>query len=173
VYAAGIYLTPSLAAFVQNSSYSSSPMTITTVGTVLQGTNVVQIKAGYNMISLQEPIGGTNAVADASGNPLPYGLPTSLTSSNDSATVSDSPNQNINDALFYWTGSGYATYYFFNAADATTWEGAASPAGFYDAAGNSMSADLIANSQTLGVNQGFFLYHSGATVNWTNVFNVQ
>lgn len=152
---ANVKLTANKAAFIQN--HSGSPMTITTVGNVLQGTNILTtINAGYNLLCLGVPV-STNPVATT------FGLPGNL-----SSDPADPPNQNKNDAYYAWTGSGYATYYFFNQADATTWEGFASPAGFYDLAGNQMPA-----SRYPQVNQGFFLYHSGSSVIWTNTFSAQ
>jgi hypothetical protein len=131
-------------------------MTVTTVGTVAQGTNVVPIHAGYNLIALQEPI-STNLLVSG------YGLPVNLTSD-----PVDPPNQNKNDALYAWNGTAYQVFYYFNQTDATTWEGFAAPAGFYDLLGNPMPTASYPQ-----VNQGFFLYHSGSTLNWTNTFTVQ
>jgi hypothetical protein len=136
-------------------------MTITTTGNVLQGTNVTPISAGYSLMCLQVPI-STNPVA------ANIGLPLSMTSS-----PNDPPTQSANDTLYLWTGAGYQLYYYFNQADATSWEngGGSSPvypAGFYAANGNPL--DPSAYPQ---VNQGFFLYHSGATLQWTNTFTAQ
>jgi hypothetical protein len=146
------------ATFIYNAA--GVPLTVTTVGTVFQGTNVVKINGGYNMICLQAPV-STNVCVDASGNPIPYGLPLTLTSS------SGAPTHTSNDSLIFWNGTGYATYYFYNAADATTWIGDPSdPAGFYDTLQNPMPVNP-------SVNQGFFLFHNGAAINWTNSFSVQ
>lgn len=90
------------------------------------------------------------------------GLPANLTSD------PTGPPSGNNDVWFQWTGGGYNNYYWFNAADATTWEGAASPAGWYDILGN--PAPAAANP---GVNQGFFLLHHGAAIPWTTTFTVQ
>lgn len=152
---ADVKLTSNKAAFIYN--HSSSPMTITTVGNVFQGTNVLTtINPGYNLVSLSVPISTNPATAG-------YGLPTNLTSS-----PIDPPDPSRNDVLYSWNGSGYTLFYYFNQADATAWEGFASPAGFYDLAGNQMPADKYPQ-----VNQGFFLYHTGAPVTWTNTFSVQ
>ncbi len=151
---ASVSLLNGKACFIQN--HSSSPMTITTVGTVQQGTNVATINTGYNLITLQVPISTNPAVAG-------FGLPTNLTSS-----PVDPPSLAANDTIFAWTGAGYQAFFFFNAADATTWEGTPSPAGFYDAGGVPMPAASYPQ-----VNQGFFLYHSGAPVTWTTTFSVQ
>ena len=159
---AAVNLNTSHASFLRNVSLSSS-MTLTTTGNVRQGTNVTTIANGYNLISLQVPI-STNPVV-----PL-YGLPSNLTSGDPSVydPVNDVPNQTHNDAYYAWTGAGYAVFYYFTAADATSWEGAASPAGFYDVAGPAMPSSFYPK-----VNQGFFLYHTGGTINWTNSFTVQ
>jgi hypothetical protein len=145
-------------------------MTITLVGTVFQGTNVTTLSTGYNLIGLQEPI-STNLVSDVNGNLLSYGLPVGMTSSNDIAAFQNTPTLQTQDALIYWTGSGYITYFYFNGADATAWEnsygaGPAYPAGFYDAGG-------IPPVTNPTVNQGFFIHHLGAPIQWTNSFTVQ
>jgi hypothetical protein len=152
---ANVELTLNQAAFIQN--HSSSGMTITSTGNVFQGSNVVTtINAGYNLVCLAVPV-STNPASTT------FGLPGNLTSS-----PIDPPILSRNDTLFAWNGLGYAQYYFFNAADATTWEGFASPAGFYDSAGNPMPSSSYPT-----VNQGFFLYHNGSSVTWTNTFSVQ
>lgn len=151
---ANVNLTANKAAFIQN--HSGSPMTITTVGTVLQGTNNTVINAGYNLLCLSVPT-STNPAATT------FGLPGNLTSA-----PNDPPTLNSNDSIYTWNGSGYVQYFFFNQADATTWEGFSSPAGFYDLGGSPMPPSAYPQ-----VNQGFFLYHSGAPVTWTNIFSVQ
>jgi len=146
--------------FVYN--HSGIPMTVTTTGNVFQGTNVIvtALNAGYNLINLVVPI-ATNVVVDAAGNALPYGLPLNMTSS-----PTDPPTLAKQDALIYWNGTGYTTFYYFNQADATTWEGSPSFAGFYLPSGAAMAVQPQ-------VNQGFFLWHVGASINWTNSFTVQ
>lgn len=158
---ATINLNSGNASFIQN--VATSPMTITTTGTVFQGTNVVAINNGYNLICLQEPICTNPATAF-------YGLPPNLTSANPAVynPTFDVPDQNHNDAFYSWNGSGYATYWYFDAADATSWEGFSSPAGFYDGGGNPMPTSSYPT-----VNQGFFLYHSGGAIQWTNSFTAQ
>ena len=84
------------------------------------------------------------------------------------SSPNDPPSLSSNSVMYAWNGVGYATYYFFNQVDATAWEGFAAPAGFYDALGNPMPSSAYAQ-----VNQGFFLYHTGASVTWTNAFQVQ
>lgn len=151
---ASVNLNNGQAAFIYN--HSASSMTITTVGNVKQGTNYATINTGYNLIALQEPI-STNPIVSG------YGLPGNMTSSN-----IDPPTPARNDTIFAWNGSGYAQFYFFNQADATTWNGASSPAGFYDLLGN-----LMPQANYPQVNQGFFLYHTGSAITWTNAYNVQ
>ena len=150
---ANINLKDGAAAFIYNAS--SSDMTVTTVGTVKTGTNVTTINPGYNLINLQVPVSAS--VTTTNG----YGLPLNLTSS-----PLDPPTQSLNDTIFYWGGSGFANYYYFNQADATAWEGVPSPAGFYDGGGTPMPVNP-------GVNQGFFLYHNGPAVQWTNSYSIQ
>jgi len=164
---ASVLLTGGKSAFIYN--HSSSPLTVTTVGTVLQGTNVTTINSGYNLICLQEPVGVTNMFV-SNGSSLPYGLPLTLTSSNDVNAFQDTPTTTTQDSMLYWSGTGYITYFYFNSADATYWEngGGASPvfpAGFYDAGG------IPGNIPS--VNQGFFIFHIGPAINWTNSFTVQ
>lgn len=151
---ANVKLTPNLSAFVQN--HSGSPMTITTVGNVLQGTNYTTINAGYNLLCMSVPV-STNPVATT------FGLPGNMTSS-----PNDPPSISSNDTIFVWNGAAYVQYFFFNQADATAWQGFASPAGFYDLGGSPMPSSAYPQ-----VNQGFFLYHSGAPITWTNIFAAQ
>jgi hypothetical protein len=163
---ASLKLNSGHAAFIYN--HSAAPLTITTVGTVFQGSNVVvtAINPGYNLLNLVVPI-STNVAVDASGNPIPYGLPTALTSHNPG--LNGTPTLTANDTLLFWAGSSFATYYYFNSADASAWIGdppGTDPAGFYDKIQNPMPFNPA-------VNQGFFLYHNGAAINWTNTFTVQ
>ena len=157
---ASINLNSGKAAFIYN--HSASPMTVATSGQVFQGSNVVNtINTGYNLINLLVPV-STNLVVDASGNALPFGLPLNMTSS-----PVDPPSQSANDTLFYWNGSSFTVYYYFNQADATAWFGGSPmPAGFYDGGGTPIPVNP-------SVNQGFFLYHNGPPINWTNTFFVQ
>jgi hypothetical protein len=158
-------------AFLYN--HSGISLTHTVVGTVFQGSNVVStIKPGYNFIGLQVPIAVTNLVVGADGvSQLPYGLPLSLTSSNCINAANQTPTRSTQDYLLFWSGNGYVDYFFFNAADATAWEngyvaGPAWPAGFY-------TADGANSAPTIPAGQGFFIYHYGSTINWTNTFSVQ
>jgi hypothetical protein len=153
-------LKPGIAVYLQNNF--TQPITVTSVGTVFQGTNVTPIVAGFQLISFCAP------VADVQNSTNTYGLPPNLTSS----TVGD---QAHNDTLFVWDTlhGGAAQFLWFNAADATYWEqggpgGPAYPAGFYDSLGNPMPSYDYAQ-----VNQGFYLWHNGPTIQWTNSFTVQ
>jgi hypothetical protein len=165
-YQTTTFLTQGLAAFLYN--HSPYSITSTIVGTVPQGTNVTTIHAGFNLISLQEPltVNPTNIVVNGTGNQLPYGLPIGLTSSNDATAYQNTPTTGTQDSIFIWNGTGFATYFYFNQADATSWEGFSAPAGFYDAGGSPMPSSPV-------VNGGFFLSHIGSTINWTNGFVVQ
>jgi len=154
------------ATFIYN--HSGIPLTITTTGNVFQGTNVTvtTINPGYNLVNLVAPV-STNVVVDASGNFIAYGLPSTLHSSNPG--VNAPPTITSNDSILFWGGSSFATYYFFVSNDASAWFGdppGTDPAGFYDKLQNPMPVNP-------SVNQGFFLYHNGTALNWTNTFNVQ
>jgi hypothetical protein len=86
-------------------------------------------------------------------------------------TLVHAPTQTANDTLFYWGGAGFANYYYFNSADATSWENSGGstpvyPAGFYAGDGSPMPVYPQ-------VNQGFFLYHNGPSITWTNAYTVQ
>ena len=75
---------------------------------------------GYNFLTCQVQGGTANTIFDFSTFP---------------AQASD-PNGANNWLLYLWTGTGYkAPALYFNAADATTWLGTPSPAGWYDAFG--------------------------------------
>jgi len=84
-------LAPSGGVFVHNSS--GAAITLTTVGTVLQGTNLVTITPGFGIYSLPEPLGGT-----------------SLDSQNFPAVSSS-------DTYLKWTGTGYYTLIYYNSGD--------------------------------------------------------
>lgn len=171
-YFPNVVLPQGSAAFVQNSTYSPVSMTTTILGQVLQGTNQVTIAQGYNFISLFVPIGGTNPVAP------PFGLPLTMTSTNLEHIGDVTPTPFYNDTIYTWNAtlpipSFNGGYYYFNEADATFWEGFASPAGFYDAGGSPMPSSLYP-----AVNQGFFLYHTTNSITpgsilWTNSFKVE
>jgi len=142
------------AAFLYNAAPGTITLTLT--GNVLQGTNaVVSIVSGYNMLSLPVPVATNACVTD-------YGIPTTLFSQS-----VDPPDANGNDAMYLWNpGSGYTTWYYFNASDAAAWGATSAGPDFFDkTTGNSVG--------TLGVSSGFMLYHTGSTIPWTSTFMVQ
>ena len=121
-------------------------VTNTFVGNVPVGTNVLVINSGYNLFSIVEPI-STNLESSVVGFP----------------GTSD-PNAINNDVLFKWNGSGYNVYQYFTGSDAdSNFFTSGSVNGFYDAGGT------LQNSAPL-VGQGFFILHTGSSVNWTNTF---
>ena len=153
------HLTNGLACFIYNPS--AKGMTNTYTGTVFQGTNYSLIKGGYNLVSLQVPI-ATNATVAG------YGLPPLTSDPNGPAGVLADGN-GTNDVYNAWTGIGFNSFYYFSAADAATWGANGTAAGFYDG----IAGDPMPASANPVVNQGFFLYHFGAWVTWTNAFTVQ
>jgi len=125
---------------------------------VVHGTNVVTIQPGFQFLSYVAPVSG----APDSSNPL--GLPANLTSS----AIGD---QADNDTIFVWDSvhGGVASFLYFNGTDINTWQGSPGwSAGFYDTLGTPMPS-----SDYPQVNQGFYLYHNGAAIQWTNSFTVQ
>jgi hypothetical protein len=152
------------ACFIHN--VAAIPLTNTCTGVVYQGTNVLgvaTIKAGYNLICLPAAVASsaTNFVIDASGNQVPYGLPITLTSS-----PSSPPTTVSNDRILIWSGTSFVTEYFYTGSDADTAFPPGAPhkaAGFYSAGGTAMAAGAYPP-----VNQGFFLWHNGSTIQWTN-----
>ena len=129
---------------------STTNVTLTVVGTVPQGTNILSIKQGFNMLSIVEPV-STNLESSIVGFP----------------GTSD-PNGNNNDVLYKWNGGGYGVFQYYIGADADYNYGlSGSVNGFYDSNGN-----LINSTPSVG--QSFFIYHIvPATVLWTNTFSVQ
>jgi hypothetical protein len=163
-YYTGITVAQSQVAFLANSANSPAAMTATITGNVFQGTNNTTIEPGYNFISYVAPIGGTNPVGSV------FGLPTTMTSI--AHPPGDLPTMTTSDTIFTWNATGLggfnSGYYYFNASDATDWEGFSSPAGFYDQSGSPMPDSLYPT-----VNQGFFLYHNGSAISWNPSFTVQ
>ena len=129
---------------------SGNAITNTTVGSVVQGTNVLTITTGFNIYSFIQPVSGgvasTNSFASFPG-------------------TSD-PDANNNDVLYLWNGNGYAVYQYFTAADADSWFGADSGNGFYDSIGDYVTANVP-------VGQAFFIDHLTAPVTWTTSLTVQ
>ncbi len=135
-------------------------MTVTTVGTVLQGTNVIEtIPAGLSFIALPDAV-QTNL--DCAG----LGLPTAFLTSSSAA-----PNTGNNDVALTWNGSGYVKYWYYNTADAATAGGNAdlndTTPGFYSGTGDHMPFSAYP-----APGHGFVFKHTGATITWTNVFLV-
>jgi hypothetical protein len=129
---------------------SSTIVTNTFTGTVVQGTNLMTIKNGFNMLSFVAPVAGaiasTNSFANFPG-------------------TSD-PNAVNNDVLYQWNGAGYNVYQYFTTADADAWFYANSGNGFYDSGGTIAPANIP-------VGQAFFINHLTAPVVWTNSLVVQ
>jgi hypothetical protein len=149
----GVSMPQGSAAFVLNPTAGS--MTPTILGSVVQGTNtLVPIAANqYSLVSLAQPI-STNL--DLSG----IGI-SGLSSDPNGPGVGSQCAQ-----MLVWNGAlnGYVTYYYLNAADAVTYNGAGSMAGLVDSGGNPQQVNL-------NVGQGVFLYQYAHSINYTNVFN--
>ena len=136
------------AAFLQNITTSS---TVTFVGTVQTGTNVINIQPGYNLISVPVPLSGdlvTNANINFVGTSDPSGA--------------------NNDTIWVWNpvSQQYNSYQYFTGADAdSNFFVSGSVNGFYDYGGNLQSITPSAGS-------GFFIQHlDSGTNHWTSVFN--
>lgn len=91
VPATNILLNPGSGVFCHNTS--GSLVTLTTVGTVLQGTNLVSIANGFSIHSLPVPLGGT--APDAAGYPGTSG----------------------SDYYLRWNGTSYHQYVYYNSDD--------------------------------------------------------
>ena len=150
-------LTPGVAVFLQNKF--SQPIAITSVGTIFQGTNIQTIQSGFNLISFNAP------VSDKPDSTNSYGLPVSQFTS---SSIGDFNN---NDVIYVWdtTHGGIASFMWFNAADINVWQGSPGwESGFYDSLGTPMPAYDFPQA-----NQGFYIFHNGASFNWTNSFSVK
>jgi len=155
------------AAFIHNVNNlgNTAPMTLTLLGQVLQGTNVFTIVPGNNFISLAVPIDCTT------NNPIgpTFGLPSNLTSTNLISGVNGGyPDPQLNDTIYVWSGTTWNGWYYFNAADANVWNGTPT-AGFYDPSGDLLTSPGFPGPK---ISQGFFLWHSGTALQWTNSFIV-
>ncbi len=109
------------------------------------GSRAVQteiVYPGYNFLTCQVQSGTVQTVFDFTTFPAQASDPAG-------------PPGGHNWVLYYWNNAAYNVYYYFTAADATTWEGIASPAGWYDVVGN--YANL-----TLNDGQGFVLFAANA-----------
>jgi len=146
--------------FIQN--LAPGTITPTIVGSVAQGTNYVSMAGSAG--------GAFNMV----GSPIP--LSTNVASAPISFAGTSDVNGNYNDVIFIWTGSAWASYQYFSAADAAADQSGstyANGAGFYDGSGNYQTVTV---SPTVGT--GFFIQHFGPSYNgtsetWTNIFTVQ
>jgi len=145
--------------FLQN--VFTTPITVTLVGTVLQGTNVVTVvPKGFSLLAIPQPI-STNI--DVAG----YGLPDGPLCS-----APGSPGAGTNDVYYQYTTGGYVPYYYYNTSDANTAGNNFlinnTTPGWYDGGGNSMGPSANPTAA-----QGFVFYHFGSSFNWTNTFQVQ
>ena len=132
---------------------SAAAITVTLVGTVLQGTNTYGIKPGFNTYTLPEPVS------------------TNLNSALVNFPGTSDPNAVINDVYYHYNGVNYDILYYYTDADALDSFGVSSGNGWYTALGAFGSANPALWPK---VGEGFFINHRAATtVTWTNVFNVQ
>ena len=89
----------------------------------------VTLQTGYNLVGCSVNGTGGNNINNASFLQVP-------------ASLSDpnGPPGGANAVLYVWNCYAFFAYYYFTAADATTWEGVPSPAGWYDLLGNPANA---------------------------------
>jgi uncharacterized repeat protein (TIGR01451 family) len=80
---------------------------------------------GWNFVTCQVAAGGN--ISDPTFLSIPAGFP---------SDPNDPPTCLHHAVFLYWNNSGFNAYYYFNAADATTWLGETSNGGWYDPAGN-------------------------------------
>jgi hypothetical protein len=144
----GTYVTGSLnqgsAGFIQNPA--TTPVALTFVGTVVQGTTALSIKPGFNALSIVEPV-STNIDSTLVGFP----------------GTSD-PN-GVNNDVYYHFNNGWTPLYYYSAADS------GGAAGFYDQNGTYQSLNP---AYFPAVGQGFMIQHLvNTTVPWNNTFTVQ
>ena len=133
--------------FIYNPTSSNVVATVT--GTVPQGTNVIPVITGFNIYSVVPPV-ATNLESALVGFPF----------------TSDQNGVN-NDVLYKWNGNGFNIWQYFTANDANyNFLASGLTTGFYDSGGT-------IHDTTTQVGQAFFLFHSGAPVQWTNSFSVQ
>jgi len=132
---------------------SASALTATLVGTVVQGTNVLTVKQGYNTYSIIAPVS------------------TNIDSAFGGFVGTSDPNGVNNDVYYYYGGGGFTTLQWYTDADALNNFGASAGNGWYDAGGNNQSHNPL---YTPKVGQGFFIQHIVAgNEYWTNTFTVQ
>ncbi|HEY4963706.1 MAG TPA: hypothetical protein VIH90_03365, partial [Candidatus Saccharimonadales bacterium] len=137
--------------FVKNPS--TSPITVTMVGQVLQGTNVYSITPGFNTYTIAEPVS------------------TNLNSALVNFPGTSDPNGLTNDIYYHFNGNSYDILTYYTDTDAQNQFAPTFGNGWYTAAGafGSTNASLWPK-----VGEGFWIRHAAAsTVNWTNAFTVQ
>jgi len=139
--------------FIKNAS--PQPITLTLVGQVPQGTNVVPIYPGFSTYCIVPPI-STNIDATLLGFP-----------------GQSDPNGNTNDVyyLFRPESQSYFSATYYTAADADNVLGGNSGDGFY--LGDDTYVSSIPNDWPK-VGQAFFIFHPATSTNqWQVKFNVQ
>jgi hypothetical protein len=130
--------------FIKNQA--SSPLTLTYVGNVVQGTNVLAIKQGFNALSWVPPIC------------------TNIDSALGGFVGTSDPNGITND-VYYAFNNGWTLLTYYSAADS------GDRAGFYDGNGNYQSTNSVFFPK---VGQAFFINHVAAGIEyWTNNFSAQ
>jgi hypothetical protein len=137
---------------------TATAFTNTIVGTVLQGTNIVQAIAAnaWSMLALAQPI-ATNADSSTLG----IGISGLSSDPNGPHTGSQCAE------MLVWAGASggsFTPYYYMNETDNQNYNSV--PAGWVDSLGNPITINL-------NVGQGFFLYQYGSSINYTNAFTVQ
>jgi hypothetical protein len=144
-------LTQNQGAFIINPR--STNITILVVGQVIEGTNTVSVKPGYNAFSIVPPIATNLTVLGFPGFSDPNGL--------------------INDSLNRWDPAiqNYRTLLYFTDADAANNFGTGFGDGWYDGAGNNAQNSI---NFVPHVGEAFFLIRSSTgTSNWVYSFKVQ
>jgi hypothetical protein len=144
-YANSAILNQGSGAFIQNPG--AAPLTVTFTGNVIQGTNVLSIKPGFNALSIIEPV-STNIDSTLCG------------------FVGTSDPNGLNNDVLYIFNNGWTPLFYYNASDSGY-----NQAGFYDNGGNYQSANP-AYFPTVGA--AFMIQHLvNTTTTWTNKFSVQ
>jgi hypothetical protein len=137
--------------FLRNAS--ASPITVTLVGQVLQGTNSYTVKPGFNTYNIPEPVS------------------TNLDSTLVNFPGTSDPNGILNDVYYHYNGANYDILTYYTDVDAQNQFDPTYGDGWYAADGSFGSADPALYPK---VGEGFFIYHAADTTNtWVNVFNVQ
>jgi len=133
--------------FIQNPT--ANPLTVTLVGQVVQGAYSITNGNGFNATSFIMPV-ATNILSSLVNLP-----------------VTSDPNGVLNTTVYYWTGTGFATYQYFTGADAdNNFFTSGSAAGLYDTGGG-------IHQVSPSVGAGFFIQNLGAAQTWSYGFTVQ